>query len=375
MVLFGNGRYREALASARRLLRVSYDDARTHAVMAECFARLGDREKAANHYRRAIEGEPERLEYRYGLAAVLWEKGSYAELAEQARRILRRDPEDGYASYYLALSLPFLGESYRTTIPALQEQIRRQGPDPHLMHALGEEYLKADLPELAEGWFHRTLQRMENHEQALRALIEVERRLARPEQTLAAYAQYLSHYPGDGRLRRKFARLLFGQKKYAEAAAQIEQLFPRGPKSAALRRMLAASYQRCRRYAEAVLQWRDLLRENPSSEEALRSLVACLEASGSRPTAIALVKKAMQVFQERPGIHELLGALYLRDGDPERASEALRRAVSLFPQDWRAQRALGLVYRRLGNALFAEKYLARALRLREQQKERRAPGS
>ncbi len=364
MVLFRNQRHRQALEYARTLLRASYRDVQAHAVMAECFVALHEPAKAANHYRRALEAEPSRLELSYGLAAALWEAGRYPELSHLAARIDQLNPDDGYAAYYRALCRPLLGEDFKATIPALQEQIRRHGPDPSLMCALGREYLRADLPELARGWLERTLKADEGNEQALLARIEAERRLAEPERTLAACADYLRLFPQDTQVRREYAELLFGRKDYARAAGEIEQLLPRHPRHAGLRRMLARSYRGCRRNAEAVLLFRDLLRENPSSEELLRELAFALAASGSQPSAVALVRKATQAFPKRPGLHVLLGGLYLKTQDLERAAQTLRQAVASFPSDWRLARSLGLVYRRQGNSAFAERFLERARKLR-----------
>ena len=364
MVLFRNRRHRQALEYARTLLRASYRDVQAHAIMAECFAALREPVKAANHYRRALELDPARLELYYGLAAALWEAGQYPELSQLAARIEHLSPDDGYAAYYRALCRALQGEDCQATIPALQEQIRRHGPDPALMGALGREYLRADLPELARGWLERTMKADPANQRALLDLIGVERRLADAERELAACAQYLRLRPQDGRVRREYAGLLFRRKDYARAAGEIEQLLPRQPRNASLRRMLARSYRGSRRNAEAVLLFRDLLRENPSSEELLQELAFALTASGSQPSAVALVKKATQAFPKKPGLHVLLGGLYVKARDLERAAQTLRQAVSAFPADWRLARSLGLLYRRQGNAGFAERFLARARQLR-----------
>ena len=364
MVLFRNHRHRQTLEYARTLLRASYRDAQAHAIMAECFLALHEPVKAANHYRRALDVEPSRLELSYGLAASLWEAGHHDELSRLAARIDQLNPADPYAAYYRALCRPLLGEDFKATIPGLQEQIRRHGPDPALMCALGREYLRADLPELARGWLERTLKADEGNEQALLARIDAEQRLADGERAAAACAGYLRLYPHNARVRRQYAELLFDRKDYARAASEIEQILPRQPRHAGLRRMLARSYRGCRRNAEAVLLFRDLLRENPSSEELLRELAFALAASGSQPSAVALVRKAAQAFPKRPGLHVLLGGLYLKTRDLERAAQTLRQAMATFPSDWRLARSLGLVYRRQGNSAFAERFLERARALK-----------
>ena len=253
-----------------------------------------------------------------------------------------------------------LGADVRLTIPSLQQEIRRQGPDPNLMNALAQEYLRADLPHLASGWLERTLSLVADHEPALRARIEVERRLQRTEGCLKAYAEYLNRYPRSTGLRAEYARLLFRCKQYARAADELERILPETRAPEAFRRMLAVSYLKLRRYGEAAIHFRDLLQEQPSSEELLEGLVRCLESCGSRPTAIALVRKAIQAFPGHPGHYRLLSGLYLHSGEPERASGVLREALSLFPKNEGILRALAGLYRRMGNEMFAARFLAKA---------------
>ena len=138
--------------------------------MAECFVALHEPVKAANHYRRALELDPASWSW-----PTVWRRRSGRRASTRSfhacsARIEQINPADRYAAYYRALCRPLLGEDCKATIPALQEQIRRHGPDPALMCALGREYLRADLPELARGWLERTLKADAGNEQALLAL-------------------------------------------------------------------------------------------------------------------------------------------------------------------------------------------------------------
>ncbi|MBN1835132.1 MAG: tetratricopeptide repeat protein [Spirochaetales bacterium] len=367
LVLFQNQRHREALECARQVLRQDYHDGEMHAVMAECFGTLGELRKAKNHYQRALEADRRRIEYSYGLADVLWRRGEYRELEALLSRILKLNPGDSYASYYRALSLPFLDASCEQTIPLLQEQIRGFGPDPHLMHALGQEYLRAELPELAEGWFRRTLQRVEDHRGALLALVRVYRELSRAADLQKAFARYLEHYPEDRSTRREFAELLFGRKRYAAARRQLETLLPTEPNSHGLRRMLATCYQRTRRYPEAILLYRELLLETPRAEDLLRALVHCLEETGSRPTAVLLLEKAAKMLKNSRWLPLELARLHVAEEQLEKAATLLRQVVSERPKEWRAYQSLGELYRRMGSDDYARRFLERAEELKKQE--------
>jgi tetratricopeptide (TPR) repeat protein len=365
IVLFQNQRHREALESARRVLRISYRDGDMHAIMAESFSKLGELKKAKNHYLRALDTDKNRLEFNYGLAAVLWEQGDYEELSSVLDRILRLHPEDEYALYYRALSLPCLVDDVRQTISALQEQIRRSGPDPHLMNALGQEYLRADLPELAEGWFKRTLKRAADFEQALAKLIEVYVRLEDKSKLLRAYADYLKAYPDNLELRKSYAHQLYDQGIYAKACTQLEMILPQEPKNTDFRIMLAHSYRQTAKYPEAILLYRELLLESPKELDLVKPLVICMERSGKRETVILLLEKAIKLFKEDIWLQHRLGSLYMAEGRLEKAAQTFRSVIGLAPQDWQAYGSLGELYRKMGNNEFAERFRKRSKELKD----------
>ena len=367
LVLYQNQRHRQALECAREALRHDYHDGEMHALMAECFSSLGELGKAKNHYLRAMETDRRRAEYSYGLADVLWRRGEHRELEGLLTRILAVRPEDPYARYYRALCLPFLDAPFEETIPLLQEEIRSFGPDPHLMHALGREYLRAGLPDLAEGWFRRTLQRVDGHQEALRALIRIYRDLERHGELERAYANYLEHHPGDQGTRREFAVFLFNRKRYARARGHLEELLPAEPGNRGLRRMLAACCRLTRRYPQAILLYRELLLETPRAEDLLRALLHCLEKSGSPATAVVLLEKASRMLRDSPWVPLELSRLYIAADRLEEAASLLRRLVSDRPRDWRACRSLGELYHKIGNESFSQKFLKRADQIKRAQ--------
>jgi tetratricopeptide (TPR) repeat protein len=365
IVLFQNQRHREALESARRALRISYRDGDMHAIMAESFSKLGDLKKAKNHYLRALDTDRNRLEFNYGLAAVLWEQGEYGELSSVLERILRLHPEDEYALYYRALSLPCLVEDVRQTIPVLQEQIRRSGPDPHLMNALGQEYLRAGLPDLAEGWFKRTLKRAADFEEALERLIEVYIRLEDKGKLLRAYAAYLKAYPDNLELRKSYARQLYEQGNFAKACTQLEMILPWEPKNTHFRTMLAHSYRQSAKFPEAILLYRELLLETPKELNLLKPMVICMERSGNRETVILLLEKAIKLFKEDVWLQQRLGSLYMDSGQLEKAAKTFRSVIGLEPGDWQAYGSLGELYGKMGNNQFAERFRKRSRELKD----------
>ncbi|HEQ71048.1 MAG TPA: tetratricopeptide repeat protein, partial [Spirochaetia bacterium] len=177
---FQNRRYREAIYFGKQVLKKNYRDSTMHMLLAESYRYYNDLGKARNHYTRAFETDPDRPEIAHGLATVLWETAEYKELLSLSKRMERYHPGDRMTAYFRVLALSELGEPSAQLIPLLQEQIRTQGPDPHLMWSLGREYVRAGRFDLAEGWLVRTLKLIQDHREALELLDLVYEKLSRP---------------------------------------------------------------------------------------------------------------------------------------------------------------------------------------------------
>jgi Flp pilus assembly protein TadD len=358
--LFMEGRYKEAVFHATRLLKGNYGDVQLHALVAESYRNLGELAKAKNHYLRAMENDRESPELRYGLLAVLWRLGETEEVLAQARRLLHRDPADAMASYFLGLALSRTQEPTEQAIKVLQDQIRARGPDPLLMSALGSVYHRAGLVELAEGWYQRTLKMDAVDGEAYDALRAIYGELGAKDKERDILVRYLSVYPQDSDARRSLVRLLLEAGEFGGAADEIARLLPLEPRKSKLRPMLALCYRRTGRYPEALVLLRDLLREDPGSEELMKAVVYCLDKIGARNTAFGVLGDFLSRQGEKPGLILMLGVLRFQEGDLERSAEAFRRVIAVAPRNWKAHRNLGMVYRKLGRTDSAETFLARA---------------
>jgi tetratricopeptide (TPR) repeat protein len=358
--LFAEGRYKEALFYATKLLKAKYDDPRMHALVAEAYRILGDYQKAKNHYLRALEQDKESLELRCGLLPVLWSLDEYDELLKQAARVLRKDPSDGIAQYFHSLVLAKTGGPARDVIGALQNQVRVKGPDPLLMSALGSAYLSADLPELAEGWFLRTLKVSAGDRDSLLALASIYGSRNQKRKQKNVYQQYLEAFPDDKKMRKLLLRILLELESFAEASEQIIRLLPTEPNNGKLKSMLALCYRRSGKYSDALIILKDLIRAKSDSEELMKAIVYCLDKLGARNVATQVIEGFFARHGEKLSLMLMLGVLHFQENSLEKAAETFRRAISLSPRDWRSYRNLGMVYRKMGNREFADTFLSRA---------------
>ncbi|MEJ2663686.1 MAG: tetratricopeptide repeat protein [Spirochaetia bacterium] len=364
LTYYRNRHFGKAVYFSKKALKHDYQDPDMHMLLAEAYRNLGELEKAKNHYQRAIESDPNRIQLYYGLAVILWEQHAYQALSEHTAHILRHNPEDKTASYFRALSLANLNSDPQDVIPLLQKQIRIHGPDPNLMFCLGKEYLNIQLPELAENWLRRTLDLVTDHKNCMLLLETVYKKLKLPKKGIGILKTYVSLFPEDIATRKRFVRLLLGENKYNEAAREITKLVTRETGNLKLKRALAFCYQKTERYGEAILILKEVLKQEPESVEDLRVLLFCLDKIGNRKTAILLLESALKFIKPTPGLMLTLGSLYAKQKDYEKAANIFRDVIEMDPQNWKGYYNLGMVYKKSGNTAFAEKFLQRAKQYR-----------
>jgi len=362
--LFREGRFRETIFYGTKLLRGAYDDSQMHALVAEAYRNLGELLKAKNHYHRAIEKDRASMELRYGLLAVLWDRREYDELLAEAARVLQKNRGDVTGTYFHSLALSRTGAAIELVLAELQQQVKARGPDPALMGELGRAYARAGLPELAEGWYERSLKVSEPDPEMLQALADVYEALGKKERLADVFRRYLAIEPDDRPARRRLVRLLLEEDGFAEAAEHINRLLPHEPRNARLKSALAVCYRRTGKYAEALILLRDLLTEAPDAEEHMKAAVYCLDRMGARGVGMKALESFMKKQGEKLSLILMLGVLQFQDKSLEKAAETFRKAIALSPKDWRANRNLGMVYRTMGNNAFAETFLAKAAEYR-----------
>jgi tetratricopeptide (TPR) repeat protein len=361
---YRNKHYRETIYFSKKVLKHDYRDPDMHLLIAESYHHLGELEKAKNHYLRASEADPRRLEFYYGLAVIFWEQKAYQELSAQASRILRLKPDDDMAAYFQALSLSHLKSDPQTVIPLLQNQIRTHGPDPNLMYCLGKAYLEAELPELAENWLKRTLNLIKDHRDSFLLLATVYEKLKNSQKEITVLKDYVTIFTDDIPARKRYVRLLLSDSSYSNAAQEITKLITREPNNLKLKRALVFCYQKIKNYANAILILKELLKQEPESVDDLRVLLFCLDKVGNRRSAILLLESALKFLKETPELLLTLGTLYAKQKEYEKAINIFRKIIDLTPEDWQGYYNLGMVYKKTGNTEFAEKFLARAEKYR-----------
>ena len=373
------GEWRRAAESCRAWLKTREDRETSqsrpviHALCAEALRNLHNYNDAHNHLMRALEEEPESLEFRYADILVSWEGKDYKALKKALKAARALGGDENIIRRFEILCKARTQDDAEGNITLLQNAIRSLGPEPELMYALGEAYLKMGLLDEAGSWFGKTISLKKDHEgawlgeiAATEALIEAEgskpkenpgSRLQETKKLDSLYKTYLEKWPDNSSIRRDRALFLIKTLEYAEAAQELEKLLVWEPSNPSLRRVLAYAYRKTGRYREAAVFLKALLREKPDDIGLLIEYAGCLERAGGGNYAVAMLQKAKALFQNpsqknRPRDTELadislaLGVLKFRQKEVEKAFDYLREALSLAPKDPRPYQWMAVISRK-----------------------------
>jgi len=290
---FNDKKFNKALYYANMAIHKKNESIDLHLLLGEINRELSSLKTSENHYRKAIKLDRSRLEGRYGLSLLLWMKQDYKSMMIELKKIDVSDPDNLISSYYSSLCMCKLNYSPDITIPLIQEEIRKNGPDSYLFTALGEEYIKADQGIFAEKWFLKAIKLNLDFKDAHLNLIEIYKKSNNISKLINSYKNYLSSSE-DLIKNIEYINILYKSKIFKEVIFQINRILPLLPNNLKLLRMLANSYRFTKKWNKAIIIYRQVLAKKPENEIVLQSLVYCLDHAGKKSNAIQLIDSALK---------------------------------------------------------------------------------
>jgi tetratricopeptide (TPR) repeat protein len=358
--LLETGEWRRATEFCREWLKRREDKPIIHALYAEALRNLGSYKTAHNHLQRAIEKEPKELDFWYADILVSWEGKDYKAVKKAIKAAKAIGGDNDLLTRFDILCQARTSNDTPSIITLLQNAIRSLGPEPELMYALAEAYLKVGLLEEALSWFKKITALKADHQSAWLGQIAALEALSASGVTDAAknlvslYKSYLKRWPDDSSIRRDRALFLLKTFEYAEAASELEKLLVWEPSNPSLRKVLAYAYRKTGRYREAALFLKALLKENPRDTGVLIEYSGCLERAGAGSYALELLEKARELFynstkkRETANISLALGILCYRHKKTEKAFDYFREAAAFNTEDPRPYEWMAAIARKNG---------------------------
>ena len=361
---FNKNNYKAAIHYARQIIYENYYDNEMHMLMGEIFRQLGQNEKAENHFNLVLKRDSNKIEARYGKIMVFWLEERFEDVYSEIKKIEKAFPDDEIAAYYKALTICRLDYPVSETIPFLTEILKLNKSDPHIINAIGYEYLKSDNAAAAEKWFLNSL-KITDIKESYTGLIKTYFKLNKKTKINSVFREYLKKYHDDNVMRKYFINNLYEQKNYKSVIQEIETFNIYTAKNFSMEYMLAKSYIKTENYKKAIVLYRKILSENPENINYLLSYSYCLENLGKSDEALNILEKSLYHFKNNSRILLASGVLYFRGKKYEKAMDKFRKVLENNSSDWRAYYNMSKVYEIQGIDTMAEKFMKHSERYKK----------
>jgi len=277
---------------------------------------VNELQEAGEHFKTALELDPNRLDAAWGLAIVLHGQDKDEDAVEILRGYLRRRPDDLKARRYLA---DIYGYSEDTLDRAVMEY---------------QEILKQNPGDI----------------ETVKKLAKVLIRLGRYEDAIGYYDRLITAHPDDRELRLEKARALSWAKRYEESVALYQRILEQDPGDVDARLALAEVLNWSGRRGEAIREFEGVLAVDPKNLRARLGLARALSWSGKANGAIRVFEEIKKDDPKNVDAHLGLADVYSRIGDPGRAEAEYRQVLMLDPANEEAKEGLKIAL----NALSAQ---------------------
>jgi tetratricopeptide (TPR) repeat protein len=336
--------------AARHLQKATADPSRSSAEAEFQYGRtleaLGQMEKAAEHYRRALSKQPRLLQARFRLGNLALRSGN----AEEGRALLGGYEQFRQWDRRVALLLSMVTSG---TLPEADEREKTLGLVSLLLEGGALEdaaaLIYSALAKNPEDPAFRVAQArwLFSSGQPRKARTVVDLLLSLPDPP--ADALWLS------------GRLHIVENNFPEAIDAFQRLLAIDPDPpAALLKELATACALNGQTKEAETYFHRALEKDPLLAGAHTGLGSLLESTGRLEDAERRYRRALEINPEHLAAQQLLGDLLLRKGEVEEAAKLLRRSVVLNPANALLRRNLARALQRLGKMEEAEAELEKA---------------
>lgn len=295
------------------------EKARREALLGRAAEALGHADKAARHYRLAVEADPESLEAALGLAGLLYAKGEHAEADKRYREILARHrpalAEGQVVDVWHKLGV--IAEK-RGDARAAEDAFRRAlERDPHhrpsLLHVVDLAGARGDWKLVVD--CKRAALEGSSDEERARFLEEIgdlyAQKLEDPVTALGAYLEALKLRPKSHALLHKTLDIYTEQKQWKRAIDTLGRL-------AEIERDPA---RRAKYYYTAAVIARDELKE---SEEAVEHFSKALDDAPTIPKAFEAVERILGERGDWKGLQRAYRKMLKRLGEQANEEQLLK---------------------------------------------------
>jgi tetratricopeptide (TPR) repeat protein len=313
-------------------VRVQDPNWEAHYNLGVALVRKGDRTRAKQELRTAIQQKPDSLTSRFALASAFEEEKKFPEAIEQLRSIQTQDPKFAPATLKLSQILIKMGKPQQA-IAVLQEGLG-QNPEEaeRLQSALGIAYaengqtekgvetlrtLVAGQPDSADAHFQ------------LGSLLVRRRQAGDPEEASREFREAIRLDPSSDAARLALGRILIASQKLDEAVAVLVEYTSHKTQDAEGFYNLGLAYKGLHQPAAAVKALQRAVELDPRNPENRFAFGKLLADAGQTAAATQQLQAAERIEPGDPEIHSQLASLLEKAGHKEEARVERNKLAAL----------------------------------------------
>jgi tetratricopeptide (TPR) repeat protein len=307
--------------------------------------RTGAAQDAITAYREVVKRDEmgaKGLAARDRVAAIEVSQGRSEEARKLLAEVLQKSPRDDDA-LTLRATLELQANDPTAAIGDLRAVLRDQPNSIPLQQTLARAYLAKGEPPLAEEALRAAMQSAPNNAGVRIDLAELLVRSGRAAEGVALLEETVNRIPGSEPAREALIKAYLAKNDLPAARAAAEDLKTKEPRAAAgfyLAGLIAAADKH---FEESEKNLEHALELQPDAWDVLGSLARIEASHGAYDVAIGRVRAAIDQHPNNIQLLDLVGGLYLGKKDFARAADIFTRESAQDPHLWQAHRNLALV--------------------------------
>jgi len=321
-------------------------------------------EEALELYRDFLARYPSSNNTRFKLGKALFKLKRYSEAIDEFQAILDSGDTHIESYYSLGISLFFEGKDYNRAVEELTNVLRKQ-PDNHkARYFLASSYEKLDRRSDAYDEFGKIDEDSDLYSTARMQMGLILKDDGYLDEAIDLIRDAVEK-KGDDEALYIFLISLYEEKGQLDQALDMatRAVFLL-PKSIDLRYKLGIVYEKLDRYEESIAEMEKVLEFDPDYAEALNFIgYSYADREIRLDEAEAMIKRAMELKPDNGYITDSLGWLYFRKNQLDKAIMYLEKALQLAPEDPTIHEHLGDAYEKAGRTEEALELYRKALEL------------
>jgi tetratricopeptide (TPR) repeat protein len=334
------GKFEEAVAEYRALLKRKPDYAEAHANLGVALTRLGRFDEAVASYETAARLNPKLTQITLNIGILHYRANRYDKAIPALEEFLKSSPDNAQARQLLGLSLLEVGRD-NDAIKQLEPILLAAPEDAGALYSLGLAYLRQNRPELT--W------------------------------AIDKLSSLPSGVPASHLLK---GQMFLAKFEFEKAVAELSEAQKLNPELPRLYYSLELCYYKMGQNKAAIEAFENELRRRPQDFTSNYYLALLQESEGNLDVARDRLNAALKVAPDSAETNALLGKILVKQGRDAEALAPMEKAVAGDPKDPVKRYTLARIYRKLGRQEDANREFAEVQRLKTEELEKdraRAP--